>query len=315
MRRLFLTVSMALLVTQGAAGEWSAERSRELAGEKLAAPFEALKSIHQLKRAPESGDWLAAHKEKGRSFAQYARSRPVRAGTRLTTIYIQPLGEFDETQMKVVKLAADYMGRFFCVPVKVRRPWKLSMVPAKARRVHPSWGMPQVRTGYVLNDLLKPRRPKDALAYIAFTASDWWPGEGWNFVYGQASLRQRVGVWSIYRNGDPKESEETFRLCLRRTIKTAVHETGHILSMYHCIAYECVMNGSNHRAESDRQPLALGPVCLRKLCWNVGAKPLPRYRALAAFCREQKLKGPLAFFEKSIQVLEQTSTTQNERQD
>ena len=69
------------------------------------------------------------------------------------------------------------------------------------------------------------------LAYLALTASDLWPGQGWNFVFGEASLRQRIGVWSIYRNGDP---ETDFQLCLRRTLSTASHETGHILGMAHC---------------------------------------------------------------------------------
>jgi hypothetical protein len=27
--------------------------------------------------------------------------------------------------------------------------------------------------------------PADALAYLALTASDLWPGEGWNFVFGR----------------------------------------------------------------------------------------------------------------------------------
>ena len=37
--------------------------------------------------------------------------------------------------------------------------------------------------------------PKDAFAFVAFTSSDLWPGEGWNFVFGQASMEGRIGVW------------------------------------------------------------------------------------------------------------------------
>ena len=40
------------------------------------------------------------------------------------------------------------------------------------------------------------------------------------------------------------------------------------------------MNGSNHLAESDRRPLHLCPVCLRKLQWSIGFDVLERYRAL-----------------------------------
>ena len=96
-------------------------------------------------------------------------------------------------------------------PVKVNRQVPLASIPVRARRTHPSWGDPQVLTGYVLHELLEPERPADALAYVALTASDLWPGRGWNFVFGEANLRQRTGVWSIYRNGDPGASLKSVR--------------------------------------------------------------------------------------------------------
>jgi hypothetical protein len=49
-----------------------------------------------------------------------------------------------------------------------------------------AWGDQQVLTGYILHDVLEPERPADALAYLALTASDLWPGPGWNFVFGEA---------------------------------------------------------------------------------------------------------------------------------
>jgi WD40 repeat protein len=38
--------------------------------------------------------------------------------------------------------------------------------------------------GYILHEVLEPQRPTDALAYLALTGSDLWPGKGWNFVFG-----------------------------------------------------------------------------------------------------------------------------------
>src|SRR6185369_17617532 len=102
-------------------------------------------------------------------------------------------------------------------------------------------GSPQLLTSYILNEILKQRLASDAVASIAFTATDLWPGEGWNFVFGQAMLHDRVGVWSIARFGDPGKSPEDFQRALLRTLKIAVHETGHMLSMAHCTAYRCVM--------------------------------------------------------------------------
>jgi archaemetzincin len=152
--------------------------------------------------------------------------------------------------------------------------------------------------------VLKPRLPDDACAYIAFTTSDLWPGRGWNFVFGQASLRERVGVWSIYRFGDPEADDAAFRLCLKRTMKVGTHETGHMFSMLHCIAYRCNMNGSNHLAESDAQPVWLCPECMAKMCWMTRCDPVERYRKLVEFCKQEGLQEESAFYEKSVSTLE-----------
>ncbi|MCK4357344.1 MAG: hypothetical protein KAW92_01120 [Candidatus Cloacimonetes bacterium] len=196
------------------------------------------------------------------------------------------------------------MSRFYNLQVKVQKDIPLSVIPNKARRRHPEWGVEQILTSYILNDILKPKLPADAAAYIALTISDLWPGRGWNFVFGQASLRERVGVWSIYRNGNPAESENSFRLCLLRTIKTAVHEIGHMFSMSHCVKYECCMCGSNHREEADRRPLWFCPECMAKVCWATCSDPVDRYQILAEFCEEHGFNNEKEFYKKSIAKLE-----------
>jgi archaemetzincin len=157
-----------------------------------------------------------------------------------------------------------------------------------------------VLTGYLLHEVLEPGRPADALAYLALTATDLWPGKGWNFVFGQAHLRQRTGVWSIYRNGDPAQD---FSLFLRRTLGTASHELGHVLTMRHCTAFSCLMNGSNHQEEKDRRPMHLCPVCLRKLCWNLRAEPVPYLMKLKAFCEQNGLDPQSRWYERAIAPL------------
>ena len=214
------------------------------------------------------------------------------------------MGEFTEDERKIVNLSAEYLGLYFERPVRVLDDLELDVIPEKARRVHPNWGVKQILSTYVLSDVLKPRLPDDAAAYIAFTASDLWPGRGWNFVFGQASLRDRVGVWSIHRNGDPSTSDEAFRVCLRRTLKTATHETGHMFSMRHCTAYECNMCGSNHREESDRHPLYLCPQCHAKLAWATNAMPVERFNRLAAFCKALGLEDELQYYERAATRLD-----------
>jgi archaemetzincin len=158
-------------------------------------------------------------------------------------------------------------------------------LPSRARKAE----IEQLLSTFILRELLEPDRPDDALAYLALTTRDLWPGEGWNFVFGQANLRRRVGVWSIYRNGHPGKSEDAYRLGLRRALAVAAHETGHVLTLRHCTAYRCLMNACNSQQERDRQPLHPCPVCLRKLLWNLQVQPAPYLRRLETFCRDHCL--------------------------
>jgi archaemetzincin len=259
-----------------------------------------LRPLAQPLPAPRRGDWLAEHPEPGQTFAEYVRAQPVRKGAHRHTIYLCLVGDFDEAQQRVIDLTQDYLAVFFDCPVKVKQRLGLTAIPAEARRTHPSWGNRQILTSYLLQNVLRPGRPADALAYLALTATDLWPGAGWNFVFGQADPRERTGVWSIYRNGDPNHD---FARCLRRTLSTPSHETGHLLGMAHCTAFLCLMNGSNHEAEKDRRPLHLCPVCLRKLCWNLQVEPVPYLQKLAAFCRKNGLGPEHQWYEQAIGLL------------
>ena len=252
---------------------------------------------------PRPGDWLAEHPEPGQTFAEYLAAAPVRRSDKLTTIHLCFVGDFSEAQRRVLDLTRQYLALFFDCPVKVNRQVPLASIPSRARRTHPSWGDRQVLTGYVLHELLEPERPADALAYVALTATDLWPGRGWNFVFGEANLRQRTGVWSIYRNGDPGEGEAGFRLCLRRTLGTASHELGHVLTIHHCTAFRCLMNGSNHQEERDARPLHLCPVCLRKLCWNLQVEPVAYLTKLKVFCQQNDIDAEANWYEKATTAL------------
>ena len=121
---------------------------------------------------------------------------------------------------------------------------------------------------------------EDAVAVLALTTADLWPGHNWNFVFGQASLGERVGVWSIYRLGDPRTEPAT---CLLRTLKVAAHETGHMMGIPHCTAYDCGMNGSNHIKENDERPLWFCPEDEMKVWWACRVDPKARYASLVEF--------------------------------
>jgi archaemetzincin len=243
---------------------------------------------------PRHGDGLVHHDEPGQTFAEYLDAPPIRKSDKLPTLYLCLIGDFTEPQRRILDLTQDYLALFFDCSWTVQQQIALDSIPARARRTHPFAGHPQVLTGYILHEVLVPERPADALAYLALTASDLWPARGWNFVFGEANLRQRTGVWSIYRNGDPGED---FTLCLRRTLGTASHELCHVLTMQHCTAFRCLMNGSNHQEERDAWPLYLCPVCLRKLCWNLRVEPVPYLMKLKAFSQQNGLSPESRWYE------------------
>lgn len=275
--------------------------------ETLPEPFDALYPLATRKRAPLPGDWLSEHREQQESFAAYRDSLPIRPDPTHTTLYVQVLGPLSPGQHRAVVLAAEYMHAFFQLPVKLLDPLPASAIPESARRIHPKWLTSQLHTGYVLDSVLAPRRPSDAVAYIAFTAEDLYPEEGWNFVFGQASFTKRVGVWSIHRFGEPDGTEEERLRFLRRTLRTAVHETGHMLSIPHCVSYECVMNGTNHLEETDTRPMDPCPVCLAKISWNIGFDPARRFEELEAFAATNGLAEERSYWSKARSIMSKRS--------
>ncbi len=152
----------------------------------------------------------------------------------------------------------------------------------------------QLRTGDILA-LLRRRLPADAYCIIAVTMIDLYPGPEWNFVFGQASLTERVGVYSFARYGDASKT-----VTLRRSCEVLAHETGHMFGIRHCVFYRCVMNGSNNLHEFDGKPMHLCPVDLRKLQWSVGFDVVERYKRLRDVCRDAGFDEERAWLEKEL---------------
>lgn len=254
---------------------------------------------------PQDFDWLKSFNEPGQTFEEYLNANPTLPTAERKTIYIQPVGEFSETQMRVLRLTAEYMKAFYNLPVKFNGVKKLENVPPSMQRKNRYQGQRQIKSGYFLEKLLPPLLPADAAAFICFTNVDLYPDENWNFVFGQASLQNRVGVWSLYRFGNPDKSEADFKLFLARTLKIAMHETGHMFSMTHCTKFECLMSGSNHLGETDRRPLDVCPECMAKIAWAMKYEPEKRYRNLAAFWKAQKWSDEVEFCLKKAEAVAQ----------
>ena len=96
------------------------------------------------------------------------------------------------------------------------------------------------------------------------------------------------------------------KLVQYRAIKTACHELCHVLSMRHCQAYECLMNGSSQLDEADQKPFALCPVCLRKLSFYLdfeGAE-LQRYKKLREVVKIMNHKDANQCYQREIALFD-----------
>ncbi len=263
--------------------------------------MEKIRHLFTIKGKPQPGDWLASHAEAGQTFNQYRALNPNRPTVERTKLYLQAIGDFTEEQSKVIKVLQEFMGIVFGLPVEFLPSKKLSEIHASAQRLNGFTGQRQLLSTHILYQILKPSRPDDAVAVLAITNVDLWPGKNWNFVFGQASLSDRVGVWSTARMGDPVKEAGLF---LRRVLQVAVHETGHMFGIKHCIAYECCMNGANHQGESDKAPLVFCVECEAKLWWACRMAPSAKAKALHEFAVKHKLSPDTEQWEKIAKALE-----------
>jgi len=254
---------------------------------------------------PGPNDWLTEHDEAGQSFDAFRASHPNRPTRARHIIYLQPLGEFTPDSPQPGTLL-EFAAAFFAMEVKA-----LPGMPISAKfstRHNPSTNNSQILTSDVL-DFLKSRVPADGFCLLAITTEDLYPEASWNFVFGQASLRDRVGVYSFARY-DPvfyraPRVPGAEVLVLQRSCKVLAHETGHMFGLAHCTFFNCVMNGSNHLGESDSQPLHLCPVCLRKLQWSIGFEVIARYTALEAVTRKAEFREEADWLREQIKTLHQ----------
>jgi len=265
-----------------------------------------IKPLFPRKTRPRSDDWLATHKEPGQSFAQYRDPARQRVVSQYSTLRVLPIGPLTDGQSAVLTTITDFLQPFFGLALSVDAAVPLKEVPADAQRVPFEGARNQLLTTYLLQQVLPGHRLATDAAVLGITAQDLWAGPGWNFVFGQGSLTERVGVWSMARSGDPDAGPEIRHISTVRTLKTATHETAHMLGIKHCTAYECGMNGSNGLEERDRQPVEFCPECQAKLWWTCKLDPVARSEALSEVARNHDLTALAAWWRRQALLLSGT---------
>jgi archaemetzincin len=254
---------------------------------------------------PGPHDWLANHPEPGQTFEQFLRSHSARPSRSRGTLCFQPMGDFAGEEAPSLAKLSDFAAAFFGLKVAILPRVALGEVPAKTR-INRNTQKPQMLSPEVLRWLAR-RLPGDGFCIIAITMTDLYPDESWNFVFGQASLSERTGVFSFARY-DPAffggaRDASTSRIVLERAAKVLAHETGHMFGIRHCIFYRCLMNGSNHLDEADSRPFHLCPVCLRKLHSATGFDVVKREERLREFFKANDFSEAAAWSEKRLEEL------------
>ena len=254
---------------------------------------------------PGPSDWLANHPEPGQTFEQFVGSRPNRPDSRRNRLYLQPIGDFGATGPRPEELVR-FATAFFSLDVIALQPIDIRREHIRNRR-NPASIQTQLLTADLL-DLLRKHLPSDGFALLGITMTDLYPDPKWNFVFGQASLRDGVGVYSFARYSPAfyggGSVPDPHQLVLRRSCKVLAHEACHMFGIEHCIWYRCLMNGSNHLEESDARPLHLCPVDLRKLQWSTGLDVASRYRHLLEFDRNAQFSDEVNWFRRRLEFIQ-----------
>lgn len=221
--------------------------------------FKALQEVDEPLSLPEASDWRAQHKEKPQTFVDFLKRKVVKIDADHSIIYLQPIGSFSKEEHRLLRDVQKYLTAFYQTEVTLAQPMDSTVIPKTGKRFVA--GKVQWKTGPILHEVLQPTQYPNAVVVMAITATDLYPQDSWNFVFGQASYTERVGVSSFHR----LYVANNYRLTLQRLVKTSVHEIGHMFSLAHCLHAKCVMNGTNSLQESDRQPMYACSECLAKL--------------------------------------------------
>lgn len=254
---------------------------------------------------PGPGDWLAENKEEAEDLVTFACSHNKITAER-KTIYILPLEDLDPDLSPSLETLRLYAETFFGMTVLLlpplksvaskKKPCVVFSTPGYQFEVATKMNIQTKQIQFMAGDLcsvMSRFMPKDTYCMIGITMTDLYSSSDWNFVFGQANLRTKMGVFSFVRYSPlfmttrTEMTDAEKLLLLRRSCRVLVHEVFHMFGAGHCVYANCCMNGANHLEEDDSQPLFLCPVDLAKLYCVQPFRLLVKLEAIRKFCVTQ----------------------------
>ncbi|XP_053540970.1 archaemetzincin-2 isoform X3 [Ictalurus punctatus] len=211
-------------------------------------------------------DWISAHPEAPQDFQSFY-SNPYRStpDTGHKTIYIQTIGSFGDgagITEQYVEWLREYCEAFYNGLTVKLLPAVTVAASSCTFRVNSNTNNLQLHAG---------------MGVFSFARYD---DDFYKRSYAgrlKKAIKLKPGDYSVFQG---YYTPPISSILLLRSCKTLTHEIGHIFGIKHCQWLQCVMQGSNHLEESDRRPLDLCPICLRKLQCAIRFKIADRYKAL-----------------------------------
>lgn len=257
----------------------------------------------KLSASPKPGSWRYNHDEHFQTFEDFKKSKKIKPTPEKNTIYLQPIGRFDDLQKKEIALTKEYLKIYFQLETKILPVLPNSIFPEKVKRISKE-GQEQILASYVLNSILIKRKPKDAVVLMGITEKDLYPIPEWNYVFGLASYDNGVGVTSIYRFAGGQLTDSNFDKSFLRLIKISSHEIGHMFEISHCLNANCVMNGTNSLTETDYHLARACSLCQRKLNSSIHYNNKKRLLELKKFFERQHLNTELTLANQDLNLVQ-----------
>ncbi len=169
-------------------------------------------------------------------------------------IEIVPLGSIDNLILEYLK---NNLGDIFDAEVHLDRPQPIPEYAYNEKRG-------QYLSPAILNNLSGNIKNKQGKVLAIIDKDLYVPKL--NFVFGQALPLEGVSIISITRLYPAYYGLKADQdILLKRTLKEAVHEIGHLFNLGHCQDLLCVMHFSNNISDTDRKDYHLCDVCKKRL--------------------------------------------------